>query len=549
MPVFSTDLPPEALAARILERMSDEQALAQTFMLGWVGAEPSPLILDWIRDRNIGGVKIFGWNTGDTRKLAETVGSLQREALAGEFEIPLFVATDQEGGWIRHVKGATSETPGNMAIGASGYPRDAYLSGYYIGQELALLGINMNFAPTVDLYTNRESVLIGPRSFTSDPVQAGLLGAAFARGQEAAGVMPTAKHFPGHGDTDLDSHGVLPQISEPFETLWDRELVPYRILAREGIPAVMSGHLAFPNTPSASTPASLSPWCLTTILRGRIGVKGLIITDDLMMNGATMSAGSLSRAAKEALLAGNDIVMLSKTPLLNDPIWTYLLTSMRAEPVFRERVRDAAFRVLAAKLEWLRRENTAPSVPDLRRVDEELPSAAGAAFFLDLAARSVTVVRGGAGGGSAQGGGEAGGAAPAAPVIPLLPEQAGRVLLAGQYEEFFSAGRAAYPGATAYWYSLARGADDFAWFVRRADTVVFCISDNVGVTLVRTLQNMGKRVILFSVLSPVYLDAAPWADGAIAVYSYARESFIAGFSVLAGRIPALGRLPFAADAW
>jgi beta-N-acetylhexosaminidase len=529
-PVFSTDLAPEELAARIVERMSDERMLAQTFMLGWVGAEPSPLILDWIRERNIGGVKIFGWNTEDTRRLAETVGALQREALAGAFEIPLFVATDQEGGWIRHVKGSTSETPGNMAIGASGYPRDAYLAGYYIGRELALLGINMNFAPTVDLYTNRESVLIGPRSFSSDPVQAGLLGAAFARGQEAAGVIPTAKHFPGHGDTDLDSHGVLPQINADFETLWDRELVPYRILAREGIPAVMSGHLAFPNTQAASTPASLSPWFLTTVLRGRIGFKGLIITDDLMMNGATMSAGSLSRAAKEALLAGNDIIMLSKTPLLSDPVWTYLLSSMREEPAFRERVKDAAFRILAAKLEWLRKENAAPLIPDLRRVDSELPSAEGAAFFLDLAARSVTVVRGGEGD---------------APVIPLLPEEAGRVLLAGQYEDFFSAGRAAYPGATAYWYSLSRGADDLAWFARRADTVVFCISDNVGVSLVRTLQRLGKRVILFSVLSPVYLDAAPWAEGAIAVYSYSRESFIAGFSVLAGKIPGRGRLPFA----
>jgi beta-N-acetylhexosaminidase len=143
-------------------------------MLGWVGAEPSPLIMDWIRNRNIGGVKIFGWNTGDTLKLAETVGELQKNALTTQFGIPLLVATDQEGGLVRHVKGATSETPGNMAIGASGRPIDAYWSGYYIGRELSLLGINMNFAPTVDLYTNRDSTLIGPRSFSADPVQAGI---------------------------------------------------------------------------------------------------------------------------------------------------------------------------------------------------------------------------------------------------------------------------------------------------------------------------------------------------------------------------------------
>ncbi|MDR2370678.1 MAG: glycoside hydrolase family 3 protein, partial [Treponema sp.] len=175
----SSGLSPAAHAAALTDAMSDEEALAQTFMFGWVGAEPSPLIIDWIRGRKIGGVKIFGWNTGDTRLLARTVGELQQASLAGPLGIPLLVATDQEGGLVRHVKGDTSETPGNMAIGASGYPRDAYLAGYYIGKELAALGINMNFAPAVDLYTNRDSVLIGPRAFGNDPVKTGILGAAF----------------------------------------------------------------------------------------------------------------------------------------------------------------------------------------------------------------------------------------------------------------------------------------------------------------------------------------------------------------------------------
>ncbi|MCA1950338.1 MAG: glycoside hydrolase family 3 protein, partial [Treponema sp.] len=108
---------PNELAAKLLAAMSDEEALAQTFMLGWVGADPSPAIMDWIQKRRIGGIKIFGWNTEDTYRLANTVGQLQKAALTSEKKIPLLVATDQEGGWIRHVKGLTSETPGNMAIG------------------------------------------------------------------------------------------------------------------------------------------------------------------------------------------------------------------------------------------------------------------------------------------------------------------------------------------------------------------------------------------------------------------------------------------------
>ncbi|MDR0374324.1 MAG: glycoside hydrolase family 3 protein [Treponema sp.] len=515
---------PKRLAAAIVADMSDEQVLAQTFMLGWVGADPSPLIMDWIRDRNLGGVKIFGWNTGDTTRLAVTVGELQKEALKGAYQIPLLVATDQEGGWIRHVKGATSETPGNMAIGASGYPQDAYRAGYYIGRELALLGINMNFAPAVDLYTNRNSALIGTRSFGVDPVATGILGAAFMKGQLAAGVIPTAKHFPGHGDTDLDSHGILPKINASLDVLWNRELVPYRMLTKENLPAVMSGHIAFPNTQAGETPASLSSWFLNDILREKIGFQGLVITDDLMMNGATISAGSLSKAAKQALAAGNDIIMFSKTPLLFDPVWTTLLSSMKEEPEFKTRVQDAARRVLEVKLTYMRGEKAAPYIPDMEKLKKNLPDPEGVAFFLDLAARSVTVIKD-------------------AP-FPLQPKDAGNVLLTGQYLEFFKQGKAAYPTAKSYWYSADFGVNDFLMYARAADTIIFCLSDAAGLRFLNTLEPLRKKVIVFSVLTPVYLDRTSWVDGAIAVYSYANESFVAGFSVLIGRIGAYGKLPF-----
>ena len=529
LPVFSFSFAdeedPTALAVHLTEQMTDEQALAQTFMLGWVGAEPSPLIMDWIKNRNIGGIKIFGWNTGDTRKLAETVGELQKNALAAQFGIPLLIATDQEGGLVRHVKGATSETPGNMAIGASGRPMDAYLAGYYIGKELSLLGINMNFAPSVDLFTNQESTLIGPRSFGSDPVKTGILGAAFVKGLEHTGIIATAKHYPGHGDTDLDSHGVLPRIDIPFEVLWERELLPYRFLSKEGIPAVMSGHLAFPNTLAGEVPASLSSWFLKDLLRGRMAYNGLIITDDLMMNGATTFAGSLSRAAKQALLAGNDIIMLSKTPSLNDPVWTYLAASMKEEPVFNERVRDACRRILTVKLRYLRGEKKVPYVPDLKKIETSLADPEGTAFFLSLAARSVTLVN-------------------EKNVFPLSPEKAGRVLLAGNYTDFFSSGKNAFPGAVSCWYSSPQNTWELLGYARNADTVIFCLSDRNGSKILEQLHGLNKRIIVFSVLSPVYLDDIPWADGAVAVYSYAPESFIAGFSAMLGRIPGEGKLPF-----
>ena len=524
---------PVELAFRLTDQMSDEQALAQTFMLGWVGAEPSPLIMEWIRHRNIGGVKIFGWNTGDTIRLARTVGELQRHSLATQFGIPLLVATDQEGGMVRHVRGATSETPGNMAIGASGRPIDAFWSGYYIGRELALLGINMNFAPTVDLSTNPHSTIVATRAFGEDPVHAAVMGTAFARGHREWGVIATAKHFPGHGDTPLDSHGILPRIAAPFETLWERELIPYRMLIREGIPAIMSGHLAFPNTPGGETPASLSPWFLQDVLRDKMDFQGLIITDDLMMYGALQYTRNVPRAVKLALLAGNDIIMLSTSPPLNDAVWTYLIAAMRNDPAFRDRVRDACRRVLALKLEHLRGERKVPFIPDLEKIAAELRIPEGDAFFLSLAARGTTTLDNGN-------------------VFPLTPENAGRVLLAGagHFAEFFNSGRRSFPGAVSF--NIARGAPALAAYARNADTVIFCLSNRVSLRVLQELHRLanldGINVVVVSVLNPVLLEEVPWIDGAVLIYSYAPVSFIAGFSAILGRISGEGRLPFSLNA-
>ena len=525
-------------AEAFVAEMTDEDALAQTLMLGWQGVPPSPQLLEWIQKRGIGGVKVFGRNTplpaepsdDDKRKatlnLARTLGEYQREALARPLKIPLFVATDQEGGIIRHIKGTTSLTPGNMAVGASGYPRDAYLEGYYLGRELAIIGVNMNFAPTVDLFTNTGSTLIGTRSFGDDPVAVGLLGAAFARGLKDAGVIATAKHFPGHGDTALDSHGILPKIDATLEVLEQRELVPYKILAREGVSAIMSGHIAFPKTEAGNAPASLSAYFVTEILRGKLKYEGLIVTDDIAMNGATVFAGSHSRAALAALKAGNDVVMSSESPPLDDPLWTTLVDAMRRDDAFKKQVRSAAVRVLAAKLEYFKSENAPPVIPDTRKIAEALPEKEALRFYKDLAARAATTVYHKPG------------------ILPLTAGNTGNVLLASDYLDFFDVGQKTFPGAKRVWVH-PDFRDIYLSSVRAADTVIFSLKNAEGLSLLRELRGMGKKVIVLSVLNPVLLKSLDWVDGAIALYSDSKESFIAGFSALSGRIEPMGKLPFA----
>jgi beta-N-acetylhexosaminidase len=290
----------------------------------------------------------------------------------------------------------------------------------------------------------------------------------------------------------------------------------------------MSGHLAFPKTTAKGTPASLSSWFLKDILRETMGYRGIIITDDLMMNGAISWTSSLSQAAKQALLAGNDIILFSKTPNLNDAVWTLLSKSMKEDKEFRLRVRDAARRTLATKLRYLRGTQAAPFVPDLTKVETELIDPQGSAFFVNLAARSVTVVK------------PSPSQQPA--LFPLKPEDAGRVLLTGQYTDFFKMGKAAFPDAVSFWYSDT--SSDLLSYARRADTIIFCLSDTVGVRLLRQLEPLKKKVIVISVLSPVYLESVPWVDGAVAVYSYAPESLAAGFSTIIGKITAEGKLPY-----
>jgi beta-N-acetylhexosaminidase len=510
--------------------MSDAEALGQILMMSYPGDEGVPLVFDWIRARSLGGVKVFGWNAEDSTKVARAVAAFQRSALGARLGIPLLVATDQEGGWIRHIKGATTVTPGNMAIGASGRPYDAYRSANLIGRELAALGVNMDFAPSVDLATKPKSYIIGPRAFSDDPAVVAALGSAFVRGLAAAGVIATAKHFPGHGGTEDDSHGVLPVIRVDEKTLWDRELLPYRALAADSIPAIMSGHLSFPLVTGDDSPASLSRYFMTTVLRGRIGFKGLAVTDDLAMNGAGAAAGSLAEACVRAIEAGNDLVMVSRLLDVDDPAWKRLLEASRSKAGFKARVREAATRVVETKLRYLRPWGKAALVPNLPGLAARVPDPEAAAFFAAQAYRSATALRPGG--------------------IPFAARPRERFLLASSFKDFFDAALEAYPGARTFRFShepevYARASElaDFERALAGADAVVICVANEAGMDFAERAHTAGKRVAIVSAQSPAPLSRAPWAEAAVAVYSFSRESLRAGVAVLTGAASAQGRLP------
>ena len=526
------ETPPAALPASLAAGMSDEELLGQSFMIGYLGEAPSGELLSWIRRRSLGGVKIFTRNVDTLEGLARAIRGMQEEATRTRLGIPLFISTDQEGGWVRHVKAGTSETPGNIALGAAGLPRDALLTGYYIGRELAGLGINMNFAPTIDVYSNPSAAVIGPRAFSSDPRSTSLLALAYFQGLAASGVISTAKHYPGHGHADRDSHGALPVVQIGIEELWERELLPYRVLIREGLPAIMTGHLAYPRILGDLTPSSRSPYLLTGLLRGRLGFRGLVITDDMEMTGALGPGVDTPRACLEALQAGSDVVLVSHTPELQEKTWAFLLSRLRTDPAFRARLRESALRVLELKTRVFRVEGfpVHPPVP----LRQAVPAPGAREFFAESALRSATLVKG--------------------ERLPYLPGPRERVLLAGQFDEFFAQGLRRFPRADTLSFSYlpfySSRAEDKARARRLAasyDTIIFCLANYNSLEVLQELSPLAPRLIVISTLSPVYLREVPWVRTAIAVYGTGPVSFAGGFAVLAGDFRAEGRMPVSLD--
>ncbi|MFP4266663.1 MAG: glycoside hydrolase family 3 protein [Spirochaetaceae bacterium] len=520
---------------RLVSSMDDTELLGQIFLLAYTGTSPSDQILTWIEEKKIGGVKIFGWNAEDLEELSIGISTMQREAARNRLSIPLFVATDQEGGWVRHVKSSTSITPGNMAIGASGLPHDAFWTGYYIAKELKAVGINMNFAPTVDVYSNMEAHVIGPRAFSESPVETANLAVAYYMGMEKAGVISTAKHFPGHGNATEDSHGTLPRIDTPFSVLWDRELLPYRFLIKRDIPAIMSGHLSFPAI-EEDIPASLSSYFLEEVLRERMGFSGIVITDDMRMYGATNTDHGTPDSCLRAFKAGNDIIMLSRDYDMYRRVWDLFYEKLKEEDGFRENIEKSVRRILKVKYDYLIRENSVPLFPEEFSLEEEIPSREGSEFFFNQAGRSVSIIRD-----------------KHIPVVGKNTHNNGedRILIAGQLRTFLRTGSSYFPRADTYYfpYTPFFEADDsvIEELKNRAqnyDTIIFCLANPNSSQVLEGLSETEAEVVVLSTLTPSYLQKHSWVETAVAVYGPGEDSAIAGFATLKGEIRPEGRVPF-----
>jgi beta-N-acetylhexosaminidase len=263
---------------------------------------------------------------------------------------PALIAVDQEGGLVQRVRAPATMWPPMMSH--DGLPigedeRVAEQVGRAMGEELRVLGFDIDFAPVLDVHTNPANPIIGERAFGRDADTAARRALAFARGLDAAGVLACGKHFPGHGDTDTDSHLALPRVEHSWDRLDKVELQPFRLAAQTKLPMIMTAHVVFAAL-DATRPATLSEKVVTGLLRNKLGYKGVIVSDDLDMRAIAGTMG-IDAAAVGAIRAGCDVLLLCCNEQYQAQAEEALVKAAEADSDVRRRIGESAARVRAMK--------------------------------------------------------------------------------------------------------------------------------------------------------------------------------------------------------
>jgi beta-N-acetylhexosaminidase len=320
----------------------------------------------------LGGVILFKRNLGSLGEVASLVDRLHDACPASE--APL-VAIDQEGGRVARLGAPLVALPPMRVLGEIDDPDLTRRAARVLGAQLRALGIGVDFAPVLDVDTNPANPVIGDRAFGRDAAIVARHAIAFAEGLAESGVIACGKHFPGHGDTDLDSHLALPRIAHPRERLERVELAPFRA-ARGKVPTIMTAHVVF-DAIDPTVPATLSRPVIEGVLRGELGYDGVIVSDDLEMK-AVADRWGVAPSAVLAIAAGCDALLICATPSLALEAHRALIDRARVDGAFAARLEEAAARVAAL-----------PRAPRPRAdLDAAIAEAGGPAIEAEIAARA-----------------------------------------------------------------------------------------------------------------------------------------------------------------
>lgn len=291
--------------------LTAKQMLGQKLVFGFHGTELPDEFIALIREYKIGNVILFRRNVesgAQLRRLCNQIQTVVREVTG----YPAFIVIDQEGGIVSRMPGDGVTVPGAMAIAATGETENARIAAEIAIRQLRGFGVNFNMAPVLDVNTNPANPVIGVRSFGDDPQAVAAFGEAAVRAYENTGVFCCGKHFPGHGDTAVDSHLGLPRVEKTVEELEQGELIPFRRCIEAGIPAIMSSHILFPNIEKENVPATMSRKIITGLLKEKLGFEGLVFSDCLEMDAIRKFYGT-AKGTVAAIKAGVDLAEISAT--------------------------------------------------------------------------------------------------------------------------------------------------------------------------------------------------------------------------------------------
>ncbi|GHA46980.1 beta-N-acetylhexosaminidase [Streptomyces tauricus] len=539
----------------LISRMTLEEKVGQLFVMrvyGHSATAPDQADIDanlaeigvrtaaeLIAKYRVGGIIYFGWahNTREPHQIADLSNGIQKASLDLPRGLPVLISTDQEHGIVARVGTPATLFPGAMALGAGGSRTDARTAGRIGGAELRAMGILQDYAPVADVNVNPANPVIGVRSFGADPQAVADLVAAQVKGYQGAGVAATSKHFPGHGDTETDSHYGFPVI-EHTEAQWaELDAPPFRAAIAAGIDSIMTAHIMVPALDPAGDPATLSRPILTGILRERLGYDGVVVTDSLGMEGVRTKYGD-DRVPVLALKAGVD--QLLNPPKL-DIAWNAVLQAVRGGELTEARLDESILRVLRlkAKLGLLKDPYvTARGVDRTVGVPAHLKAAdrvaertttllVNSGGLLPLSRRTHTKVL-------------VVGADPASPsgtTGPPTTVLANALTELGFTPTVLSTGTA--PSAATVAKAVAAA--------QEADAVLVGTYNVTAASAQRTLVNQllatGRPVVALAIRNPYDVAQLPDVKAYLASYSWTDVELRAAVRVLAGRVGPRGRLP------
>ncbi|HEV2782472.1 MAG TPA: glycoside hydrolase family 3 N-terminal domain-containing protein [Actinophytocola sp.] len=535
-------------ANQVLNRLSLEQKVGQLFVVSVWGksadeAHPTNRTnygvdtpAQVVERYNVGGVIYFNNattdNVDDPRQVANFSNGLQRAAVRSGLHLPLIIAIDQEGGNVTRLESPATEFPGSMAIGAGRSATDARSLATINGHELRAMGINQNFAPVADVNSNPLNPVIGARSFSSRPDLASQLVRAEVSGLEDSDrpwhtVSSAAKHFPGHGDADTDSHTTLPIINRTADAVRQIDLPPFKAAIEAGVDVIMTAHIMVPSLDDSRMPATLSRPILTGILREELGFRGVIVTDALGMGGANVLPPE--EIPLRAIEAGADQMLMPPNLELAK---SSVVDAVRSGRISEQRINESVLRILLLKFK--RAILTSPFV-DVDKVDGLVGTPANLAEIQRISDRTTTVLRNDAG---------------------VLPARPTNVLVtgigdgAGRSPGWLAASLTAR-GLTAT--ALPTGSSPGEALIAQAETaaqgadLVVVLTNNLSArlqqrTLLSRLLATGKPVVAVASQVPYdagFVDAPTW----VATYSWRAVSMESLAKVLLGEISPRGKLP------